>query len=101
MGYRLCQEAKVMKHMQIFFEGTVQGVGFRFTTERLARRFPVTGFVRNLEDGRVEVTAEGEESSLVEFLTAIRESGMKDYIRDVEAHWSTATGCFKGFGIAY
>ncbi len=90
-----------MKRMQIFFSGTVQGVGFRFTAQRLARRFPVTGFVRNSEDGRVEVTAEGEEASLVEFLAAIRESGMKDYIRDVEARWSKAQGCFKGFSIAY
>ncbi|MEI7751761.1 MAG: acylphosphatase [Candidatus Omnitrophota bacterium] len=89
------------KRMQVFFSGTVQGVGFRFTAERLARRFPINGFVRNLEDGRVEVTAEGEETSLVEFLTAIRESGMKSYIRDVEAHWSAAQGVFKGFCIAY
>jgi len=89
------------KRMQVFFTGTVQGVGFRFTAERLARRYPVTGFVRNLEDGRVEVTAEGEEARLVEFLTTIRESGMKDYIRDVEAHWSEADGCFKGFSIAF
>lgn len=87
--------------MQVFFSGTVQGIGFRFTAERIARRFPVTGFVRNLEDGRVEVTAEGDEKILVEFLTAIRESGMKDYIRDVEAHWSKAGGCFRGFSIAY
>jgi acylphosphatase len=86
--------------MQVFFSGTVQGVGFRFTAERLARRFPVTGFVRNLEDGRVEVTAEGGEKKLVEFLTAIRESGMKDYIRDVEAHWTPAEGYFKSFSIA-
>ena len=88
------------KRMQVFFSGTVQGVGFRFTAERLARRFPVFGFVRNLEDGRVEVTAEGEEKSLTEFLTAIRESGMKNYIRDVEAHWSEAEGCFSRFSIA-
>ena len=87
--------------MRVFFSGTVQGVGFRFTAERLARRFPVTGYVQNLEDGRVEVTAEGEEASLVEFLTAIRESGMKDYIRDVEAHWSAARGCFKVFSLAF
>jgi acylphosphatase len=87
--------------MQIFFSGTVQGVGFRFTAERLARRFSVSGFVRNLDDGRVEVTAEGEEAVLEDFLTAIRGSGMKDYIRDVEAHWSNAQGTFKGFGIAY
>jgi acylphosphatase len=90
-----------MKRMQILFEGTVQGVGFRFTAERLARRFPVTGFVKNLEDGRVEVTAEGEEASLVEFLSAIRESGMKNYIRDVEAHWSKADGTFNRFSIEY
>lgn len=89
------------QRMQIFFSGTVQGVGFRFTSERLARRFPVTGFVRNLEDGRVEVTAEGEEACLVAYLTAIRESGMKRYVRDVEARWSVAQGCFKGFSVAY
>ena len=89
------------KRMSVFFAGTVQGVGFRFTAERLARRFPVVGFVRNLEDGRVEVTAEGEEASLVEFLTAIRKSGMKDYIRDVEARWSEAQGCFSRFSITY
>ena len=90
-----------MKRMQIFFSGTVHGVGFRFTAERLARRFSVTGFVRNLEDGRVEVTAEGEEADLVEFLTGIRESGMKDYIRDVEAHWTEAERCFSRFSITY
>jgi len=90
-----------MKRLQVFFSGTVQGVGFRFTAERLARRFSVSGFVRNLEDGRVEVVAEGEEATLIDFLTAVRESGMKHYIRDVEARWSNAQGTFKGFGIAY
>ncbi len=90
-----------MKRMQVFFSGTVQGVGFRFTAERLAQRFSVSGFVRNLDDGRVEVVAEGEETALVNFLTAIRESGMKDYIRDVEAHWSDAQDTFTGFRIAY
>jgi acylphosphatase len=90
-----------MKRIQVFFSGMVQGVGFRFTAERLARRFSVSGFVRNLEDGRVEVVAEGEETALVDFLTAIRGSGMKDYIRDVEARWSAAQGTFKGFGISY
>jgi acylphosphatase len=90
-----------MKRMQIFFSGTVQGVGFRFTAERLARRFSVSGFVRNLDDGRVEVVAEGEEKALEDFLTAIRGSGMKHYIRDVEAHWSAAQGTFTGFTITY
>ena len=87
--------------MQVFFNGMVQGVGFRFTAERLARRFPITGFVRNLEDGRVEVIAEGKEASLIEFLTAIRESGMKHYIRDVEARWTDSQDCFSRFSVAY
>ncbi len=89
------------KRMRIFFSGTVQGVGFRFTAERLARRFPVAGFVRNHEDGRVEVLAEGDEKALIEFLTAIRESGMKNYIRDVEAYWAEEQGCFSRFSITY
>lgn len=89
------------KRIQIFFSGTVQGVGFRFTAERLARRFPITGFVRNLEDGRVEMVAEGEEAKLVEFFSAIRESGMKSYIRDTEARWANAENCFTRFSITY
>ncbi len=91
----------VGKRMQVFFSGTVQGVGFRFTAERLARRFQVTGFVRNLDDGRVEVVAEGEEDELTGLLQAVRESGMKYYIRDAEVHWSEAHETFTGFKITY
>lgn len=78
----------------------MQGVGFRFTAERLARRFPVTGFVRNLPNGKVELVAEGEERTLQEFLAAVREV-FRDYIRDVETEWTAATSEFKGFGIRF
>ena len=44
---------------RIIFHGRVQGVGFRYTTHRIARGFPVTGFVRNLTDGTVELVACG------------------------------------------
>ena len=47
-----------------WFRGTVQGVGFRFTTRRLADRRRVGGFVRNLPDGRVEVVVEGPEAEV-------------------------------------
>ena len=89
------------KRLEAFFSGTVHGVGFRYTAERLARRFPVTGYVRNLADGRVEVVAEGGEAALKEFLGAIRGSSMKDYIRDLEVQWSEAQNCFNGFRIGY
>ena len=91
----------MQKRVTVYFSGTVQGVGFRYTTQRLAVRFPVTGFVRNLSDGRVEVAAEGEEPVLKDFLQAIRQSSMSDYIRDVEIEWSPADGSFKEFGVRY
>jgi len=49
------------KRVQVIYKGMVQGVGFRFTAEALARRFDVTGYAKNLTDGNVEVVAEGEE----------------------------------------
>lgn len=57
---------------RVFFSGRVQGVGFRYTAERIAKGFKVRGFVRNLADGRVELVMEGEPSTLDAFLQAIR-----------------------------
>lgn len=54
------------------FQGNVQGVGFRMTTRRLAQAYPLSGYVRNLPDGRVEVVSEGEDESIAAFLGAIR-----------------------------
>jgi acylphosphatase len=67
---------------RVYFSGRVQGVGFRFTCQALARGFEVAGYVRNLPDGRVEVVAEGEPSELDDFLAAIR-GEMGAYIKDV------------------
>jgi acylphosphatase len=91
----------VMKRLHAHFSGTVQGVGFRYTTERFARRFPVTGFVKNLRDGRVELVAEGDEVSLKDFLKAVREGELKSTIRDCQTYWQEATGEYKGFVIAF
>ena len=86
------------KRLHAVFSGTVQGVGFRFTAERLARRFPVAGFVRNLSNGKVEVVVEGEESKVQDFLAQV-EQAFKDYIREVDVKWGKATDEFEGFGI--
>ena len=85
------------KRIHVFFSGTVQGVGFRFTVERISRHFNVTGFVRNLADGRVELVAEGEETILQNFLKTIQDSSMASYIRDAEAKWSNPQDAFKRF----
>ena len=94
------EKFQVKKRLHTIFSGAVQGVGFRFTTERIARRFPVTGFVRNLPEGKVEVVAEGEEVSVQEFVAGLREA-FSESIQGVETEWSEAAGEFKGFGIKF
>ncbi len=91
----------MQKQLRVIFSGHVQGVGFRFTTERIARQFPVSGYVKNLRDGRVELVAEGEESILQDFLVAVSESKMQNYIRDREVTWSGAQGTFSNFEITF
>ncbi|HEX8294977.1 MAG TPA: acylphosphatase [Chthoniobacteraceae bacterium] len=66
---------------QVFYEGRVQGVGFRFTCKQLARGFDVTGWVRNLPDGRVELQCSGEQPEVEAFLAAIAESELKSHIK--------------------
>ena len=84
----------------IYYSGRVQGVGFRFTTEAIASRLSICGFVRNLPDGRVEVVAEGTEMELGRFQGEIHDA-MRGNIREVEAADGTATGKFTSFRIAF
>ena len=69
---------------QLLYEGRVQGVGFRITTRRLASGFPVSGFVRNLSDGRVELVVEGDEVSVQSFLAAISRE-FADMVTNIES----------------
>ena len=57
-----------IQRRRLIYSGRVQGVGFRYTTASIARRFPVVGYVRNLPDGSVELVAEGSAEGLDEFL---------------------------------
>ncbi|MBQ9648778.1 MAG: acylphosphatase [Oscillospiraceae bacterium] len=61
---------KVRKH--IYFSGRVQGVGFRYSAVYLARPLDLTGWVKNLWDGRVEMEVQGEETAIAEYLKALR-----------------------------
>jgi acylphosphatase len=64
-----------MASTQVFYEGNVQGVGFRYSVKQIAKGFDVTGWVRNLPDGRVELQASGETAELSAFLEAGRFTG--------------------------
>ena len=84
----------------MFYSGRVQGVGFRFSAEGLAMNLGVTGWVKNLYDGRVELIAEAEESILKDFLSRI-EKYFRAYIQNVDIQWQEPTGEFRDFGIRY
>ena len=86
--------------LRVYFSGRVQGVGFRYTVRMLSLEFDVTGWVKNLEDGRVEMLAEGERSELEAFQAAIHNAGLRRFIRDNQVHWSEGTGEFREFEIA-
>ncbi len=86
--------------VQVVYSGPVQGVGFRYTVKSITCGFDVTGLVRNLLDGRVELVAEGTRQELEEFLQAIRESGLGSLIRQEEISWLQAKSDMRGFEIA-
>jgi acylphosphatase len=87
------------KRMQIFYSGRVQGVGFRYTAKTVAMGYDLSGMVRNLPDGRVELVAEGAKDELEAFREAIRESGLGHFIQKEEASWGEAQSEFRGFEI--
>jgi acylphosphatase len=82
------------------FSGDVQGVGFRYATQHLAAPFNVTGYVKNLTDGRVELVIEGPDDQLDGLMQAIQRR-MNEYIRKTTAQDSPATGEFNGFAIRH
>lgn len=84
----------------VLFAGHVQGVGFRYAVERIARRFRVSGYVRNLRDGRVEVVAEGMFDEIGRFVAQIEET-MAGYVHDRQIEDSPATGDFDDFSIRF
>ena len=90
-----------LKRLHVFYAGRVQGVGFRATAEEVASHLGITGWVKNLHDGRVEVVVEGEEEPLLRFLEEIRTGPMRNFIQTVEVGWSEATGEFDDFSIRY
>lgn len=69
---------KTAKH--IIFSGQVQGVGFRFTSQRIASRYQVTGMVRNLPDGTVELIIQGRPTEINNCIKDIQNT-LKDYIQ--------------------
>ena len=92
---------QVMISLQVFYEGHVQGVGFRFTVRHIAKGFDVTGWVRNLPDGRVELQITGEEDEVRAFLDRVAESELHSLIRKQTENRLNEPVTARGFEIRY
>ncbi len=84
----------------VIFSGYVQGVGFRYTARRAAGDFAVTGWVRNLPDGNVELEAQGERAEVEACLEAVR-SSMRPKIRGENVSWIGTHAGETEFGIRF
>jgi acylphosphatase len=86
--------------LNIFYSGRVQGVGFRHAVKTVVAGFEISGIVRNLPDGRVELIAEGARAELAAFREAILGAGLAGFIRDEQVSWAAAQNEFSGFEIS-
>ncbi len=81
--------------------GIVQGVNFRYYTQDRARQLRLTGWVRNLADGTVEVTAEGPRPALDKLLEFLRRGPPAASVTGVRTEWRQASGEFDGFELRW
>ncbi|MEM6822830.1 MAG: acylphosphatase [Verrucomicrobiota bacterium] len=84
---------------KIFYEGKVQGVGFRYSVKQIAAGFDVSGTVENLPDGRVEVTVQGDLDEVDGLIEDISVSHLKGFIKQTEMHAQEPDLNIKGFSI--
>ena len=89
-----------MVRAHIHFSGSVQGVGFRYTTLSFAQELSLTGWVKNLPDGRVEAVVEGPRAEIEDLLTRLK-SHFGRGIRDCQIEWGEHKGEDHKFSVAY
>jgi len=86
---------------QAYISGIVQGVGYRYFAYRQANALGLTGYVRNLPDGRVEVFAEGEKDKLEKFLGYLRMGPSFSHVEDIQIEWFEQFPKYSRFDISY
>ena len=85
----------------VFISGFVHGVFFRYETRRIARRYRVIGWVRNLRDGRVEAVFEGEKRDVDAMIAFCRKGPPSATVTGAEVFWEEPTGESTGFRVLY
>jgi acylphosphatase len=91
----------MLSRVHVIVSGRVQGVAYRYFVERRAAEIPVTGWVRNLRDGRVEIMAEGEKADLESFLGFLRQGPRMANVDDLDILWEDYRGEYKDFRIEF
>ncbi len=91
----------VLKRIHIFVTGRVQGVSFRQSTRVMAIKNKVNGWVRNLDDGRVEIVAEGEESNVNTLANWCKTGPANSRVDEFELSEENSTGEFENFEVRY
>lgn len=89
-----------MKRAHLIYSGRVQGVGFRFTTEEIARSLGVSGWIRNLPSGEVEVLVQAPESAIEDLMKRVSDRFGR-YIKEVKIDWESAGENSEGFEVRY
>jgi acylphosphatase len=92
---------KELVRVHVFVDGRVQGVAYRFYAEKYAASLGVTGWVRNLGDGRVEVLAEGSAGDVAAFLERLKEGPRLARVERFDVRREPPTGEFRDFRIAF
>lgn len=87
--------------LQAIVHGRVQGVSFRYYTQRRARELALTGYVRNLWDGTVKVVAEGQKPALEELLAFLRVGPRGAFVTQVDTQWPVPANEFDRFEVRY
>lgn len=90
-----------MERLHAVIRGSVQGVGFRYFIQRKARQLGLRGWVRNNDDGTVELVAEGARPELERLMMAAEEGPRMARVQRVEAQWSSATGGLDEFDLTW
>lgn len=85
----------------VWISGRVHGVFFRATTRRVAKRFGLTGWVKNLRDGRVEAIFEGSRENVDEMINFCHQGPPAAIVKNVEVKWEDPTGKFDDFDIVF
>lgn len=88
-----------MQRIHLLINGDVTGVGFRYWTLRRAQMLRLTGWIRNVSKGQVEIVAEGEKECLEELIKRCHHGPDVAMVEKVDVKWGEAKGEFAGFEI--